>query len=108
MINPLGPDAVRAAPGDHPWTAPCAEHPLDATVDVPGSKSLTNRFLVLSALADGPSMLRGALRSRDTTLMAAALGALGMVVAFDGDAQAGRRPMGPMLDALRALGVRVE
>lgn len=44
---------------------------------MPGSKSLTNRALVLAALGDGPSTVRGALRSRDTTLMAAALTALG-------------------------------
>ena len=48
------------------WTAPLARGPLDALVDVPGSKSLTNRYLVLAALADGPGRLRGALRSRDT------------------------------------------
>jgi 3-phosphoshikimate 1-carboxyvinyltransferase len=44
---------------------------------VPGSKSLTNRYLVLAALAQGPSQLRGVLRSRDTLLMAAGLRALG-------------------------------
>ena len=55
------------------WTAPLAGGPLDALVDVPGSKSLTNRYLVLAALADAPGRLRGALRSRDTLLMAAAL-----------------------------------
>ncbi len=58
------------------WPAPTrtgatAGSPLDATVAVPGSKSLTNRLLVLAALADGPGVLRGALRSRDTDLMAA-------------------------------------
>jgi len=125
--------------------------PLDALVEVPGSKSLTNRYLVLAALADGPGLLRGALRSRDTRLMAAALGALGTVVEedgsdwsvrpaalvggttihcglagtvmrflpavaaladgpvrFDGDASALARPMGPVLTALRTLGVRVD
>ncbi len=41
------------------WPAPpYAKGPVDATVTVPGSKSLTNRFLVLAALADGPSRLR--------------------------------------------------
>lgn len=44
---------------------------------LPGSKSLTNRALVLAALAEGPSVVRRALRSRDTTLMARALTALG-------------------------------
>ena len=44
---------------------------------LPGSKSLTNRALVLAALAEGPSVVRRALRSRDTELMAAALRSLG-------------------------------
>ena len=60
------------------WQAPLAHAPLDATVRLPGSKSLTNRELVLSALADGPSRLRGALVARDTELMIAALGSLGV------------------------------
>src|SRR5690606_12430506 len=59
------------------WTAPTAAAPLDATVVVPGSKSLTNRYLVLAAVADGTSRLRGALDSRDTRLMAEAIDALG-------------------------------
>jgi len=59
------------------WAAPSSTAPLDATVDVPGSKSLTNRYLVLAALATGPGRLRGALRSRDTLLMANALATLG-------------------------------
>ena len=136
------------------WTAPVADGPLDALVDVPGSKSLTNRYLVLAALADGPSRLRGVLRSRDTLLMAQALTALGTrvedvpdarsdwvvtpgplrgdaridcglagtvmrflpavaaladgPVRFDGDAEALARPMGPVLQALRTLGVGVQ
>ena len=49
-----------------PWPAPRARGPVDATVSLPGSKSLTNRALVLAALADGPSVVRRALRSRDT------------------------------------------
>jgi 3-phosphoshikimate 1-carboxyvinyltransferase len=60
-----------------PWAAPCADLPVAATVPVPGSKSLTNRFLVLAALAEQPSRLRAPLRSRDTGLMAAALTTLG-------------------------------
>ncbi|MEU6132000.1 3-phosphoshikimate 1-carboxyvinyltransferase [Saccharopolyspora sp. NPDC047091] len=59
------------------WPAPVAAGPVRATVPVPGSKSITNRALVLAALADGPSTLRGPLRSRDTELMAAALRSLG-------------------------------
>ena len=59
------------------WPAPVAAGPVRATVPVPGSKSITNRALVLAALADGPSALRAPLRSRDTELMAAALRSLG-------------------------------
>lgn len=134
-----------------PWPAPAATGPLDALVEVPGSKSLSNRYLVLAALATGPSRLHGVLKSRDTRLMAAALGSLGSRVVeedgdwlvdprpvrgdvsvdcglagtvmrflppvaaladgpvrFDGDAQARVRPMAPVLDALRALGVHVD
>jgi 3-phosphoshikimate 1-carboxyvinyltransferase len=152
------------------WAAPVATEPLHATVRLPGSKSLTNRYLVLAALANEPSRLRGPLRSRDTLLMAQALRALGArvedvaeddphryavaqaggpaaggsdwvvipgrvrggahidcglagtvmrflppvaaladgPVTFDGDAQARRRPMGPVLDSLRALGVEID
>ncbi len=54
-------------------------------VSLPGSKSLTNRALVLAALADGPSVVRRALRSRDTELMAAALVALGTRIDTSGD-----------------------
>jgi 3-phosphoshikimate 1-carboxyvinyltransferase len=49
-------------------------------VALPGSKSLTNRYLVLAALASGTSRLRRPLRSRDTMLMAAALRSLGASV----------------------------
>jgi 3-phosphoshikimate 1-carboxyvinyltransferase len=62
------------------WPAPYAKGPVDATVTVPGSKSLTNRFLVLAALADGPSRLRAPLHSRDSALMIQALRQLGAVV----------------------------
>jgi len=68
-----------------PWPAPRATGPLHATVSLPGSKSLTNRALLLAALADGPSVVRRALRSRDTSLMAAALTALGSDVDTSGD-----------------------
>ena len=62
------------------WPAPLARGPVDVRVELPGSKSLTNRALVLAALADGPSVVRRALRSRDTELMAAALTGLGAAV----------------------------
>lgn len=60
------------------WSAPSAPGPVHATVPVPGSKSITNRVLVLAALADGPSTVHAPLRSRDTVLMAAALSSLGV------------------------------
>jgi len=60
-----------------PWAAPVASGALSATVRLPGSKSLTNRELVLSALADSPSTLRAPLRSRDSALMIEALVSLG-------------------------------
>lgn len=69
---------------DDLWAAPRALGPVDLTVELPGSKSLTNRELVLAALADGPGVVRRALRSRDTELMAAALGALGAPVDVSG------------------------
>ncbi len=137
------------------WTAPCAPTPVRATVRVPGSKSQTNRALVLSALAaagGGVSTIGGALRSRDTDLMIGALRTLGLrldgsaseltvsgqispavgaridtglagtvlrfvpplaalgtvPVIFDGDQQARARPIAPLLDALRGLGVNVD
>jgi 3-phosphoshikimate 1-carboxyvinyltransferase len=164
--------SATAATGDpsHPgdWAAPTAREPVEATVALPGSKSLTNRFLVLAALAGDWSRLRQPLRSRDTLLMADGLRALGVEiedvpadghhgsgmpvhevsagadwvvrpaplrggarvdvglagtvmrflppvaaladgrVEFDGDPQARVRPMGPVLDALRALGVSLD
>jgi 3-phosphoshikimate 1-carboxyvinyltransferase len=62
------------------WQAPLAGRPVDATVTVPGSKSLTNRYLVLAALADGPSRLRAPLHSRDSALMIQALRQLGATI----------------------------
>ena len=140
-----------AHPATDAWAAPYARGPVRATVSLPGSKSLTNRALVLAALADGPSVVRRALRSRDTLLMAGALTAMGTVigtsaddwtvapaaltgggtvdcglagtvtrfvppvagladgpVAFDGDPHMRSRPVGEVLTALRALGVRIE
>src|SRR6478672_8129753 len=62
------------------WPAPRATAPLSAVVELPGSKSVTNRALVLAALAEGRSVVRRPLRSRDTELMAAALRVLGAQV----------------------------
>jgi 3-phosphoshikimate 1-carboxyvinyltransferase len=67
------------------WPAPHATAPLEVRVSLPGSKSLTNRELVLAAIADGPGVVRRALRSRDTELMATALGILGSPVDTSGD-----------------------
>ncbi|AQZ68935.1 5-Enolpyruvylshikimate-3-phosphate synthase [[Actinomadura] parvosata subsp. kistnae] len=142
-------------PAPH-WPAPTATTPVTAIVPLPGSKSVTNRALLLAALADGPGVVRQALRSRDADLMVAALRALGTTltpmretsagvdwqvtpgpirggahidvglagtvmrfvppvaaladgpVSFDGDPHARKRPMGPILDALRALGARID
>jgi len=136
------------------WQAPSTSTPVHATVTIPGSKSLTNRALVLAALAtpNGTSTISGALRSRDTDLMIGALQTLGVVidgaagdlsisgaidpqpdapvdcglagtvlrflppvaalstqtVLFDGDDQARARPIAPLLDALRGLGVDID
>jgi 3-phosphoshikimate 1-carboxyvinyltransferase len=138
-------------PTARPWAAPYARGRVHATVSLPGSKSLTNRALVLAALADGPSVVRRALRSRDTLLMVGALTALGVgvdaatddwvveparltggatidcglagtvtrfvpplagladgPVSFDGDPHMRTRPVGEVLTALRALGVRID
>src|SRR5438270_2686313 len=59
--------------------------PVDAEIEVPGSKSYTNRALLLAALAEGRSALTGALFSDDTRYMADALNALGIPVESDPD-----------------------
>jgi 3-phosphoshikimate 1-carboxyvinyltransferase len=74
------------------WTAPPARGPLSAVVELPGSKSLTNRELVLSALADGPSVLRRPLAARDTELMVEALRRLGTRIDGDADGTLRIRP----------------
>ncbi len=63
-----------------PWPAPVATAPVHATVSVPGSKSASNRALILAALADGPSRITGLLDARDTQLMADGLRLLGVEV----------------------------
>jgi 3-phosphoshikimate 1-carboxyvinyltransferase len=77
-FNPYG-DSAPGEPNPD-WAAPRAGTPLHAVVSLPGSKSLTNRELVLSALADAPSRLRSPLHSRDTTLMVEALRSLGVSI----------------------------
>jgi 3-phosphoshikimate 1-carboxyvinyltransferase len=126
-------------------------HPLIGRVTPPGSKSITNRALLLAALARGTSRLTGALKSRDTTLMAAALRQMGVlidepdetsfvvtsagflrapdeplflgnagtatrfltaavalcdgIVIVDGDEAMRKRPIGPLVTAMRSLGI---
>lgn len=75
------PDATPTRdPVPQPWPAPQAPVPVTATVTVPGSKSETNRALVLAALATGPSTIVNGLDARDTRLMRDALRTLGVVV----------------------------
>lgn len=92
QFSPYGdedrPGATETVGDGGPWRAPRASGPLDARLTLPGSKSLTNRELVLSALADGPSLLRRPLHSRDSALMIEALRSLGVLieeVAGDGE-----------------------
>lgn len=126
-------------------------HPLVGRVSPPGSKSITNRALLLAALANGTSRLTGALKSKDTVLMAAALRQMGVTVdepdattfvvkssgrlkqpeaplflgnagtavrfltaaaatvdgavIVDGDEEMRLRPIGPLVTALRSLGI---
>lgn len=72
---------ARTAPATGGWPAPSAPGGVGGVVEIPGSKSLTNRALVLAALADGPSTLRSPLLARDTLLMVDGLRALGVDVA---------------------------
>ncbi|ALJ21255.1 3-phosphoshikimate 1-carboxyvinyltransferase [Microbacterium sp. No. 7] len=75
------------------WPAPVHDDAVRASVNVPGSKSLTNRKLVLAALADGPSTLHAPLHSDDSDRMVGALRALGVQV----DAVPGTGAFGPDL-----------
>ncbi|QEO13485.1 3-phosphoshikimate 1-carboxyvinyltransferase [Agromyces intestinalis] len=74
------PYGDRQTEPDGGWLAPTAARPLGAVLALPGSKSLTNRELVLAALADGPSTLRAPLFSRDSELMIEGLRALGTTI----------------------------
>jgi 3-phosphoshikimate 1-carboxyvinyltransferase len=141
---------ITQRPEPQPWPALHTSGPVEATVRMPGSKSLTNRALVLASLARTPTTIVDPLRSRDTELMAAGLRNLGATVLdqgwdwqvvpgpltgpahidvgnagtvmrfllpvaglaagdidFDGDPQARLRPLGPVIEALRALGVEI-
>ena len=144
------------------WPAPVATAAVDATVTIPGSKSVTNRALLLAALAGEPGWVRRPLRSRDSQLMADGLRALGVgieetvnnatggtgggeawrvipapvlrgparvdvgnagtvmrflpplavladgPVHFDGDPRSYERPQHGVINALRALGARID
>lgn len=74
-FDPYGDN--RTEEPDAGWAAPVATGPVDAVLRIPGSKSLTNRELVLAALADGPGVLEAPLWSRDSELMIEALRQLG-------------------------------
>lgn len=71
-------------PTPTPWPSPRFVDPVDLAIDLPGSKSLTNRALLLAAVAQGPSVIRHPLVSRDTTLMATALRGLGTTIEANG------------------------
>jgi 3-phosphoshikimate 1-carboxyvinyltransferase len=60
------------------WPAPRPQGAVNGQVTVPGSKSISNRALILAAISDGPSTLSGLLAARDTSLMRSALVALGV------------------------------
>src|ERR1700747_3109431 len=75
---------------DVDWQAPAAMTAVQASIRLPGSKSITNRALILAALADGPTTITGPLRARDTELMAGAVTALGASIDDPGTIQAGK------------------
>lgn len=79
-FDPYENDDLVEVVADGPWAAPTASAPLKAQLSLPGSKSLTNRELVLSALANETTILRSPLHSRDTALMIQALRALGVII----------------------------
>ncbi len=75
-MSPTTPQLAEAAP----WAAPFAQQPVTGRVAMPGSKSATNRALLLAALSAGQSTLTAPLQARDTHLMAEALRTLGAVI----------------------------
>jgi 3-phosphoshikimate 1-carboxyvinyltransferase len=78
------------SPAAGPFSCPVADGPLTHSLSLPGSKSLTNRELVLASLATGPSTVHAPLHARDTALMVAALRALGAgIVEVSGSAEFG-------------------
>jgi len=137
-----------------PLTIVPPTRPLTGRVTPPGSKSITNRALLMAGLAKGTSRLSGALKSKDTSLMAAALRQMGVTVeepdetsfvvtgtgelnapaaplmlgnagtatrfltaagalvdgtvVVDGDEAMRKRPIAPLVVALRSLGIEAE
>ncbi|MGI9474565.1 MAG: 3-phosphoshikimate 1-carboxyvinyltransferase [Rubripirellula sp.] len=83
---------------------------VHGTIRPPGSKSLTNRALICAAFADGPSILRGALRSEDTEVMIEALASIGVQVSVaDGGrtlSVTGKRAAGDPAEPLSSTGSR--
>ena len=69
------------------WPAPFrGQKPVSSLVTIPGSKSVTNRALILAAQADSPSIIRRPLISRDSELMSAGLQAMGIAITGSDDA----------------------
>jgi 3-phosphoshikimate 1-carboxyvinyltransferase len=75
------------------WRSPVANGPVRSRLRLPGSKSITNRALVLAALSDSPSVIRGSLQARDTSLAVAALRVLGCSISGSGTDLAVRGPV---------------
>lgn len=89
-----GTQATEPTTGNSLWSAPfVGSSPVVSSLTVPGSKSLTNRWLVLAAMADGPCRLRAPLHSRDSRLMIQALQQLGAQI----QETSGDSPFGPDL-----------
>src|SRR5690606_18887489 len=77
-------------PAQGGYAAPVIDGPVHATVSLPGSKSLTNRELLLAAIADGPGRLIAPLHSEDSQRMIDALRELGIgIEAVPGDGEFG-------------------
>jgi 3-phosphoshikimate 1-carboxyvinyltransferase len=99
------PDPLTDPPITRPWPAPTAAVPVTGRVSAPGSKSQTNRALLLAALSGQRCVVSGAPASRDTALMVGALAALGVPVrrldtadtAGSGGADGDRIEVGPTL-----------
>lgn len=78
-FDPYGSNDVPEGETAH-WKAPSATSAVTGSLQIPGSKSLTNRELVLAALAVGPSVIQRPLHSRDSRLMIEALRSLGTTI----------------------------